>query len=172
MTTPTRTTRIQVNGTWHLFEVDPRTTLLSLLRDRLRLTGSKNGCSTGHCGACTVIVAGRAERACRYVARRADGLAVLTIEGLATGDVLHPLQRAFIEHGAVQCGFCTPGMIMAAKALLDRVPDPTDAQIKVALKHNLCRCTGYVQGFRAIRAATGVHITRLPAGQVKVTRKT
>jgi xanthine dehydrogenase molybdenum-binding subunit len=127
--------------------------LLELLRDRLHLTGTKNGCNQGHCGACTVLVNGHAERACVYPAERAHGRQVETIEGLARDGQLHPLQRAFAEHGAVQCGFCTPGLIMAAKALLDRFPDPDEVQIKKALRHNLCRCTGYVKIIAAVQAA-------------------
>jgi len=148
--------RIQVNGAWHEFHVSPRTTLLELLRDELRLTGAKKGCGQGHCGACTVIVDGRAVRSCIYLARRADGKYVETIESLAQDGELHPLQRAFVEHGAIQCGFCTPGMIMAAKALLDRNPNPSDEDIKEALKRNLCRCTGYVKIIEAIRAVASM----------------
>ncbi len=161
----TQEIRIRVNGTWHTVRVGPHTTLLEVLRDHLRLAGTKNGCNQGHCGACTVIVDERAERACIYRAQRATGRSVQTIEGLASpgqpmcedkGLSLHPLQRAFVEHGAVQCGFCTPGLIMAAKALLDRVPDPSDDQIREALKHNLCRCTGYTKIIAAVRSAARV----------------
>jgi selenium-dependent xanthine dehydrogenase len=148
--------RIRVNGTWHTFEIDSRTVLIELLRDRLNLTGTKNGCGSGHCGACTVLVDGEAVRACIYKARRAHEKTVETIEGLARGNVLHPLQRAFIQRGAVQCGYCTPGMIMSAKALLDHVPDPTDEQIKTALKQNFCRCTGYKKIIEAVHAAAGM----------------
>jgi len=131
----TETIRIEVNGVWHELEVERRTTLLEvLLRDRLHLTGTKNGCGQGHCGACTVIVDGKAVRSCVYLARRADGKSVQTIEGLARDGELHPLQRAFIERGAIQCGFCTPGAIMAAKALLDRNPNPTREEIMAALE--------------------------------------
>jgi aerobic-type carbon monoxide dehydrogenase small subunit (CoxS/CutS family) len=129
------------------------TTLLDFLRDELGLTGSKNGCGQGHCGACTVIVDGRARRACLVKTSRLAGSRVETIEGLADGDRLHPLQWAFIREGAVQCGFCTPGMIMAAKALLDANPQPTDEDVKRALCHNLCRCTGYVKIIRAVQSA-------------------
>jgi xanthine dehydrogenase molybdenum-binding subunit len=153
MSTTSREIRVQVNGEWHTFEVGPHTMLMELLRDHLHLTGTKNGCNQGHCGACTVIVNGRAERACIYRADRAAGKRVETIEGLEQPDGLHPLQRAFVEQGAVQCGFCTPGLIMAAKALLDRNPDPNDAEIKSALKNNLCRCTGYTKIFAAVHAA-------------------
>jgi len=141
-----------VNGVRYQVEVAPRTTLLSVLREQLHLTGTKNGCSTGHCGACTVLVDGKAERACIYLARRADGKAIQTIEGLAPAEGgLHPLQQAFVDHGAVQCGYCTPGLIMAAKALLDRHPQPTREEIIAALEPNLCRCTGYSSVIAAIQ---------------------
>ena len=148
-----QTISLYVNSSPHQVEIGPKTTLLEVLRDELRLTGTKNGCGQGHCGACTVIVDGKAVRSCIYKAGRADGAHVETIEGLAEDGQLHPLQRAFIEHGAVQCGFCTPGMIMAAKALLDAHPQPTDEEIKHALKRNLCRCTGYTRIIQAIRGA-------------------
>ncbi len=153
MTQREKEIRVCINGAWHSFKVGAQTMLLELLRDRLHLTGTKNGCNQGHCGACTVLVDGCAERACIYPAERAHGCYVETIEGLAQGDMLHPLQRAFAEYGAVQCGFCTPGLIMAAKALLDRCPDPDEAQIRKALRHNLCRCTGYVKIIAAVQAA-------------------
>jgi CO/xanthine dehydrogenase Mo-binding subunit/aerobic-type carbon monoxide dehydrogenase small subunit (CoxS/CutS family) len=149
----TETIRIEVNGTWHELEVERRTTLLEVLRDRLHLTGTKNGCGQGHCGACTVIVDGQAVRSCVYLARRADGKSVQTIEGLARDGELHPLQRAFVERGAIQCGFCTPGTIMAATALLDRNPNPTREEIMAALERNLCRCTGYVKIIEAVEVA-------------------
>ena len=117
--------------------------------------GTKNGCGEGHCGACTVIVDGEAVRACIYKASRIDGKQVETIEGVARDGVLHPLQQAFIEAGAVQCGFCTPGMIMAAKALLDKKTDPDDDDIRAAMKHNLCRCTGYSKILEAVHIAAG-----------------
>ncbi len=150
---PPASIRVQVNHEWHILELDSKAFLLEALRDHLGLTGTKNGCGSGHCGACTVIVEGEAVRACIYRAARADGRRVETIEGLARGGTFHPLQRAFAELGAVQCGYCTPGMIMSAKALLDRVGRPTDDEIKEALKRNLCRCTGYVKIIAAIRAA-------------------
>ena len=130
--------------------VTPTTMLLDVLREDLGLTGTKNGCGQGHCGACTVIVNGKAVRSCITTAARLDGARVETIEGLATGDRLHPMQDAFIAEGAIQCGFCTPGMIMAAKALLDASPSPDRAEIELALEHNLCRCTGYGAILRAI----------------------
>ena len=149
----TQTITLFVNGVRHQVAVGPRTTLLSVLREQLHLTGTKNGCSTGHCGACTVIVDGKAERACIYLARRADGKAVQTIEGLASAEGgLHPLQQAFVAHGALQCGYCTPGLIMAAKALLDRTPQPTREEIIAALEPNLCRCTGYGSVIEAVES--------------------
>ncbi len=136
-------------------------TLLDFLRDTLGLTGSKNGCGEGHCGACTVIVNGEARRACLLRVQKLAGARVETIEGLSHAGQLHPAQAAFVREGAVQCGFCTPGMVMATKALLDHNPDPTDADIRVALQHNLCRCTGYTAILRAVRAAAA----SLQAGQ-------
>ena len=150
-----RTITLHVNGVPHQLEVSPETTLLEVLRDQLHLTGAKNGCGQGHCGACTVIVDGRAVRSCVTKATGLDGSEVETIEGLALGDELHPLQQAFIEQGAVQCGFCTPGMIMAAKALLDANPQPADRDIVKALTPNLCRCTGYASIVRAVEQVAG-----------------
>ncbi len=169
----TQTIRLTVNGISHQVEIGPRTTLLEVLREHLGLIGTKNGCGQGHCGACTVIMNGQAVRSCVTLARRADGAAVETIEGLArppqpplSGEVqLHPLQRAFVEAGAIQCGFCTPGMIMAAKALLDKNPTPTEADIEQALKRNLCRCTGYAKIVEAIQVAAGLRAApETPAG--------
>jgi len=148
-----KTIVLKVNGIDRQVEVGPDTTLLRVLRDELRLTGTKEGCGQGHCGACTVIVNGRAVRACVTKAARLDGARVETIEGLARDGELHPLQRAFIAQGAVQCGFCTPGMIMAAKALLDANPQPTRGEVVKALQPNLCRCTGYASIVRAIEQA-------------------
>jgi aerobic-type carbon monoxide dehydrogenase small subunit (CoxS/CutS family) len=158
-----QTISLRINGSLYQIEIGPKTTLLEVLRDELRLTGTKNGCGQGHCGACTVIVDGKAVRSCIYKASRADGARVETIEGLAKDGELHPLQKAFIEHGAVQCGFCTPGMIMAAKALLDVNPHPTEEEIKDALKRNLCRCTGYTRIIQAIRGAAEGQPPTLPA---------
>jgi len=130
--------------------------LLRILRDDLDLMGSKEGCGGGDCGACTVLVDGVAVNSCVFPAVEVDGAEVVTIEGLEAADgTLHPLQKAFAEYGAVQCGFCTPGMIMAAKGLLDRVPEPSEGQIKRALAGNLCRCTGYNQIIEAVKAAAG-----------------
>ncbi len=146
--------RLTVNGDAVAVRVDADWNLLRLLRDGLGLMGTKEGCGGGECGACTVIVDGRAVNSCLFPAMAADGCSIFTVEGLARADgSLHPLQRQFIEKGAVQCGFCTPGMLMSAKALLDRVPDPTELQIKSALAGNLCRCTGYNQIVDAVRAA-------------------
>ena len=152
----TQTIRLTVNGVPQQVKIGPRTTLLEVLRDELGLTGTKNGCGQGHCGACTVILNGQAVRSCVTLARRADGATVETIEGLARDGELHPLQRAFVEQGAIQCGFCTPGMIMAAKALLDQNPTPTEEEIEQALKRNLCRCTGYAKIVEAIQVAAGL----------------
>ena len=147
-------TEFKVNGRPIKAEdVDPKATLLTYLRDVLRLTGPKNGCGQGHCGACTVIVDGKAQRACLLRMGKMAGKSVTTIEGLATPDTLHALQYAFLTEGAVQCGFCTPGMILAAKVLLDQNLSPSDDDIRKALTHNLCRCTGYVSIVRAIREA-------------------
>lgn len=144
---------LNVNGRICIIKAKPNTTLLSVLRDQLDLTGAKCGCGTGDCGACTVLLDGEPVRACVVPMKTAAGRSVLTIEGLACGTALHPLQRAFVECGAIQCGFCTPGMIMTAKALLDRNPNPTEDEIREAISGNLCRCTGYVRIVDAIKYA-------------------
>jgi carbon-monoxide dehydrogenase small subunit len=147
------TITVTVNGARERLDVRPNMTLLQMLRDQLALTGTKNGCEAGECGACTVLVDGEPVNSCMMLAVEADGREVLTVEGLAPEGQLSPIQEAFVEHNAVQCGFCTPGMLVSAHALLKRNPDPTEEQIKQALVGNLCRCTGYVRIIRAIRAA-------------------
>ncbi len=144
---------LRVNGKERKASVPPETTLLQLLREHLGLTGSKLGCDVGDCGACTVIVDGLAVNACLMLAGQVEGREVLTIEGLATRDRLHPIQRAFEERAALQCGFCGPGSIMSAKALLDENLDPTALEIRDALAGNLCRCTGYTKMIDAIQDA-------------------
>ena len=147
------TFRLTVNN--RIFEVQarPNATLLSILRDQLDLTGAKCGCGTGDCGACTVLLDGEAVRSCIVPVRDAVGKQITTIEGLARGSELHPIQRAFVECGAIKCGFCTPGMILAAKALLDHNPNPTEDEIRAALRFNLCRCTGYARIVEAVQFA-------------------
>ena len=143
----------QVNGEETEFLCEPRDTLLNGLRDQLGRTGTKEGCSTGDCGACSVIVDGRVVCSCLMLGAEADGARIETIEGLASGDTLHPLQRKFIDDAALQCGFCTPGFLVAAKALLDHNPDPTETEIRYWLAGNLCRCTGYDKIVRAVQDA-------------------
>lgn len=144
---------LTVNGDAVRTSVPPQRTLLELLRYDLDLTGSKQGCDKGDCGACTVLVDGRPVLACLMLAVDVDGRRVETVESLARGAKLHALQRAFVEHGAAQCGFCTPGMLMSAKALLARSPRPTRDEVKHALSGNLCRCTGYTKILDAVEAA-------------------
>ena len=139
-----------VNGDAHEFLCDPRETLLDALRDRLELTGAKEGCGTGDCGACTVLLDGRPVCSCLVLAAEAKGREVGTVEGIADGEDLHPLQRKFIEHAALQCGICTPGILVAAKALLERNPDPNETEVRYWLAGNLCRCTGYDKIIRAV----------------------
>ncbi len=146
-----RVITLNVNGEKHSVAVRDGETLLDVLRDKLGLTGTKKGCNLGVCGACTVLVDGEPKNSCLLLAASCEGVAVTTVEGIARGGQLHPLQRAFINHGAVQCGFCSPGMILSAKALIDRQPNPSDKEIKQALSGNLCRCTGYVRIIEAIR---------------------
>jgi carbon-monoxide dehydrogenase small subunit len=144
---------LTVNGTSYEVAIEPQQSLLQLLREELHLTGTKEGCSEGECGACTVLLDGKTVDSCLIFALEAQGREVMTIEGLAQGDQLHPVQKAFAEYGAVQCGFCTPGMILAAKALLDSNPHPTEIEIRQGISGNLCRCTGYVKIVEAIQAA-------------------
>lgn len=156
-----------INGELTEFLCEPQQTLLDALRDELGLTGTKEGCSSGDCGACSVIVNGRLVCSCLVLAAEADGAEVETIEGLAHGDTLHPLQQKFLEHAALQCGFCTPGFLVAAKALLDANPDPTETEVRYWLAGNLCRCTGYDKIVRAVLAAAAE--LREPAPHEKVT---
>lgn len=142
-----------VNGDSRTASVPPEMTLLMLLREQFNLTGAKLGCDVGDCGACTVIVDGKPVNACLMLAVQADGRSVLTIEGLATQDRLHPIQIAFEDQASLQCGFCGPGVILSAKALLDRSPDPSTQEIRDALSGNLCRCTGYTKMIEAIQSA-------------------
>lgn len=136
-------TTLKINGEEQEVFVNPNQTLLEVLRDTLHLTGIKEGCGLGECGACTVLMDGIPVRSCLVLALEAEGKEILTIEGLANGNRLHPLQRAFIDHHAFQCGFCTPAMIMTAKALLEKNPDPTESEVIRAISGNICRCTGY-----------------------------
>jgi len=144
---------INVNGTMHTIEVKNNWTLLNVIRDELGLTGTKCGCNKGECGACTVLVNGKPILSCLTLVVSAQGQEILTIEGLLKDRKLHPIQQSFIERGAIQCGFCTPGMIMSAKALLDSNPRPSEAEIRAGINGNLCRCTGYAKIVEAIMAA-------------------
>lgn len=146
---------LNVNGETHRLEVPVHRTLVDVLRDDLALTGTKKGCDMGECGACTVLLDGKAVNSCLVLAVQADGRQVTTIEGLAVNGKLDRLQETFIEHGAIQCGFCTPGMILSAKALLAENAKPTETEVREGLAGNLCRCTGYVKIVEAVLAASG-----------------
>jgi len=148
-----QTIRIKINGREREAEVEPRRTLADLLREDFNLTGTHLGCEQGVCGACTVVLDGQAIRSCLMFAVQAEGAEVLTVEGLAEGETLHPIQQAFAEQHGAQCGFCTPGFLMSVHALLRETPRPTDEQIRVALSDNLCRCTGYHNIIAAVKAA-------------------
>jgi carbon-monoxide dehydrogenase small subunit len=148
------TLTMQLNGEEVTIPIEPDALLADVLRQHLGLTGTKEACGEGECGACTVLLDGQPVTSCLLPALKAQGREVFTVEGLASGGELHPLQKSFIEHGAVQCGYCTPGMLMSAKALLDRNPHPTEQEIKEAISGNLCRCTGYVKIVEAIKAAS------------------
>jgi carbon-monoxide dehydrogenase small subunit len=151
-----QTIHFTLNGESVEVEIEPHLTLLQLLREELELTGTKEGCGMGECGSCTVLLDGKTVNSCIFPAMEVDGRRVTTIEGLT--DVqgnLHPIQNAFIEYGAIQCGFCTPGMVLSAKALLDENPKPTEEEIRSGIAGNLCRCTGYLQIVQAIKAASG-----------------
>ena len=144
--------RLTVNGQPYELYIKPKTLLVEVLRDKLGLTGTKRGCNSSACGACTVILNSMAVKSCSILALQADGGELLTLEGLAKGAELHPLQKGFLDHGAFQCGFCTSGMLMSAKALLDENPNPTKEQIKEGIDGNICRCTGYNSIIRALTA--------------------
>ena len=148
--------QLQVNGVPYRVEVPNRTTLLRLLREELKLTGTKMGCDRAQCGACTVVLNGRSVYSCTTLALEASGGEVLTIEGLAKGDKLHPIQQAFMEHSGFQCGFCTPGQIMSTKALLDRKPNPTEDEARRALAGNLCRCAAYKRILESVMAVASL----------------
>ena len=144
---------ITVNGQAERHDVEPRTLLVHYLRESCGLTGTKVGCDTSSCGACTILLDGESVKSCTMLAAQADGAAITTIEGLASGDELHPVQQAFQEHHALQCGFCTAGMVMATVSLLDEIPDPSERDVRLGLEGNLCRCTGYHNIVRAVLAA-------------------
>jgi carbon-monoxide dehydrogenase small subunit len=156
---------LTVNGRPDEREIEPRLLLVYYLRDALGLTGAKVGCDTSSCGACTVLVDGESVKSCTVLAAQADGSDITTIEGLATDGVLHPLQEAFHQNHALQCGYCTPGMVMAAVSLLAENPDPTEAQVRTGLEGNLCRCTGYHNIVKAVLA--GAQRQAQPAGAVR-----
>jgi carbon-monoxide dehydrogenase small subunit len=144
---------LTINGSPEQVDVPSNLTLLQMLREKLALTGAKNGCSSGECGACTVLLNGEPVNSCMVLAVECDGACVLTVEGLAHDGVLDPIQQAIIDEGGVQCGFCTPGVLISAKALLDRNPEPSDDDIREALVGNLCRCTGYLRIIEAVKEA-------------------
>jgi len=146
--------QLEINGNTYSISVLPQRTLLEVLREDLGLIGTKEGCSEGECGVCTVLLDGFPVRSCLLLVVDVRGRKITTIEGLSKNGRLHPIQNAFIEQGAIQCGFCTPGMILSAKALLDEKPSPTEEEIRTGLSGNLCRCTGYVKIFKAVQAVT------------------
>jgi carbon-monoxide dehydrogenase small subunit len=145
---------LKVNGISYQLEIEPWRTLVEVLRETLGLTGTKKSCNEGECGACTVMMDGRPVASCLVLAIDAQGKEIVTIEGLSEGERLHPIQEAFLKHGAIQCGFCTPGMVISAKALLDRNPRPTVTEVRKAISGNLCRCTGYQHIVDSIMAAS------------------
>ena len=161
--------KIQVNGAWHELAVDPSDRLVDVLRDQLNLTGTKEGCGEGECGACTVNLNGQAVLSCLMLAVQADNCTILTIEGLQKGSELHPLQKAFVSEAALQCGYCTPGMIMAANSLINNESEVTGSMIRQHLSNNLCRCTGYDRPVKAVlKAAKMVSKTMSEAGKPPV----
>jgi aerobic carbon-monoxide dehydrogenase small subunit len=149
-----------INGRAYELEVRPNVTLLDLLRDELGLTGTKRGCEVGECGACTVLLDGQAVNSCLVLAPQIDGREILTVEGLANGEALHPLQESFLDHDAVHCGLCTPGMLMSAKELTDKTPHPTEQDARTAISGNLCRCSGYQQIVDAVVETKAVNSKR------------
>ena len=160
---------LNVNRVNYKIEIEPQRTLVEVLRETLGLTGTKKSCNEGECGACTVLMDGKPVASCLVLAVDAQGKEILTIEGLSEGEKLHPVQEAFLKHGAIQCGFCTPGMVMSAKALLDENPNPTPAEVRRAISGNLCRCTGYQQIVDSILAASNTMASR--QGQREEERK-
>ena len=144
---------VTVNGTAHTHDVEPRTLLVQYIREQVGLTGTNIGCDTSSCGACTIHIDGESVKSCTVLAVQADGADITTIEGLATDGKLHPMQQAFMEHHGLQCGYCTPGMVMAAISLLDEQPSPSEADVREGLEGNLCRCTGYHNIVKAVLAA-------------------
>lgn len=146
---------VTVNGATHSGDVEPRTLLVHYVREHLGLTGTNIGCDTSSCGACTLHLNGEAVKSCTILAVQADGESVTTIEGLADGDTMHPMQQAFMENHGLQCGYCTPGMVMAAVSLLDENPNPSEQDVRLGLEGNLCRCTGYHNIVQAVLAAAG-----------------
>jgi carbon-monoxide dehydrogenase small subunit len=146
--------KLRINGVTYEVIIEPRRTLLEVLRDNLGLTGAKKACDTGDCGTCTVLMDGKPVASCLVLAVEAQEKDIITIEGMAKDGQPHPIQQAFVDHGAIQCGFCTPGMILSAKALLDRNPRPTENEVKEAIAGNLCRCTGYAKIIEAVLAAS------------------
>ncbi len=146
---------IIVNGSTYKLTIKNKETLLEVLREKLNLTGTKEGCGTGDCGACTVIMDGETVNSCLVLAVEADGKEITTVEGLFSAHGMHSIQKAFVEKGAIQCGFCTPGMVIASKALLDKNPSPSEKEIRKAISGNLCRCTGYTKIIEAVTTAAG-----------------
>ena len=144
---------VTVNGAQHTDDVEPRTLLVQYIREQVGLTGTNIGCDTSSCGACTVHMDGESVKSCTVLAVQADGSTITTIEGLATNGEMHPMQKAFMENHALQCGFCTPGMVMAATSLLNEIPDPSEQDVRIGLEGNLCRCTGYHNIVEAVKAA-------------------
>ena len=149
---------ITVNGAEHVLDVEPRDLLVYVLRERLGLTGTNVGCDTSSCGACTVLLDGESVKSCTLLGVQVDGHEITTIEGLATNGTMHPVQEAFHEQHGLQCGYCTPGFVMAAVSLLEETPKPTEEEIRQALEGNLCRCTGYHNIVRAVQTAAGVEV--------------